>query len=453
MSTDPIDRRTFLQSATLVAAAATTAGAAAGNATAAEAKAAAAAPKHAGPMTRRWVEQRWILDRTIQSVGMDWDQPRSVYLSAPIGPEANADFASIRQRITKYADAAPAFEAVARRREARARAAEEAGDLVTARDNYYHATIHWASAQWPFDENHAQNIAFNKSKRDCYTRYAKLADHRVEEVWITLPDGKRLPAWFHLPPGYQGGRLPALISIPGMDSFKEMGVALYGDRWLQRGFAVLAIDGPGQYESAVLDVHFSMERWMATGRACVDWLVQRSEVDVSRIGISGNSFGSFFATIAAAYEPRIRAVAVSAVCHEPGFHTIFEEASPTFKMRFMYMSGMTDEARFDAFRRTMTWEGHANRIRAPYLCIAGEADELSPLEHTEALLRSLQGPRRYVVYQDSRHSVGGVPSANLGPFAPVLAADWVAQTLSGKTFPSEKWFVESTGRIVRTPFA
>ena len=120
-----------------------------------------------------------------------------------------------------------------------------------------------------------------------------------------------------------------------MDSFKDISVAMYGDRWLARGMAVLAIDGPGQYESAVLDIHVSMPAWAATGKASVDWLSARAEIDPERIGITGTSFGSFFATIAAANEPRIRAVAVNSVCHEPGFHTIFEEASPTFKMRVM----------------------------------------------------------------------------------------------------------------------
>jgi hypothetical protein len=85
---------------------------------------AGSARTHGGPLTRRWTEQRWLLDNTIRSVGMDWDQPRSLYLSTPCGPEASADFAAIRARITKLADASPAFEAVARRREARARAAE-----------------------------------------------------------------------------------------------------------------------------------------------------------------------------------------------------------------------------------------------------------------------------------------------------------------------------------------
>jgi dienelactone hydrolase len=329
--------------------------------------------------TRRWTEQRWLLDNTIRAVGMDWDQPRSLYLSAPCGSEANADFAALRQRITKLADASPAFEAVARRREARAQAAEQEQPLVTARDNYFMAAIHWGAAQWPLDENTALNRFYNERKRECFARYASLADHHVEAAWIPLPGGASLPAWFHLPPGYRGGRLPVVVSLPGMDSFKEMGVALTGDRWLSRGLAVLALDGPGQYESPVLGIYFSMAAWIDTGKAVVDWLAARAEVDPDRIGISGNSFGSFFGTIAAAHEPRLRAVSVASACHEPGFHTIFEEASPTFKTRFMYMSGITDEARFDELRRSMTWERHAEKIRAPYLCLAGEADELSPL--------------------------------------------------------------------------
>src|SRR5882724_2912905 len=133
-----------------------------------------------GPLTRRWTEQRWLLDNTIRSVGMDWDQPRSAYLSAPCGPQATADFALVRSRIQKYADAAPAFEAVARRREGVARAAVDAGDTVTARENYFMAAVHWGAAQWPIDEANAQNLGYNAKKRECYGAYAKLADHRVE---------------------------------------------------------------------------------------------------------------------------------------------------------------------------------------------------------------------------------------------------------------------------------
>jgi hypothetical protein len=30
-------------------------------------------------------------------------------------------------------------------------------------------------------------------------------------------------------------------------------------------------------------------------------------------------------------------------------------------------------------------------------------------------------------------------------------ADWMAATLDGTPFPSEKWYVEASGRIVKTP--
>jgi len=65
-------------------------------------------------------------------------------------------------------------------------------------------------------------------------------------------------------------------------------------------------------------------------------------------------------------------------------------------------------------------------------------------------MQALQGPKRLVVYQDSRHSVGNVPATNLGPFPPILMADWMAATLNGASFPSERWFVEATGRVVTT---
>jgi hypothetical protein len=102
---------------------------------------------------------------------------------------------------------------------------------------------------------------------------------------------------------------------------------------------------------------------------------------------------------------------VASTCLEPGCETIFQQASPTFKKRFMYMSGIPNEDAFDKFRQTLTWEGHIDKIKAPYLCLAGEADELSPLEHTERMFKVMKSPRQLVIYADSRHSVGGVPAA------------------------------------------
>src|ERR1700720_2607850 len=128
--------------------------------------------KRGEPRVRRFEEQRWLIDNIIRANGIDWDQPPSLYLAGPCGNEANADFAGIRERVKKMADIGPAFEAAARRREAKARTAEEAGHKVTARDNYFMAAVHWGAAQWPYDQNDETNIAFNNNKRACYGKYA-----------------------------------------------------------------------------------------------------------------------------------------------------------------------------------------------------------------------------------------------------------------------------------------
>jgi dienelactone hydrolase len=399
------------------------------------------------PQMRRWSEQRWLIDNIIRANGPEWDQPRLASLNAALGPESSADIAALRQRIQKLADFAPAFEAVARRREAKALAADDAGESVTARENYYMAANYWASAQWPFDENNALNLHYNERKRSCFSRYAELADHRIEAAWIAF-EGKSLPGWLHLPAG--DGPFPVVVSIPGMDGFKERGVALYGDPWLARGAAVLVIEGPGQYESAVLGIHASVPAWVATGRAVFDWLAARRDIDAKRVAITGRSFGTFFATIAMAHEPRYCAGAIVAPCLEPGCHTIFEEASPTYKKRFMYMAGYTGETAFDAFRQSLTWEGHAEAIKAPLLCIAGESDELSPIRHAERMFAMLQAPRTLVLYQDSRHTVGDVPATNLGPAPASVLADWMIARFARRPFSSERWYVDASGRVTKT---
>ncbi len=402
-------------------------------------------PAWVGP--RRYVEQKWQIDQAAKASV----ETRSAGYASVCGPESVPDFAAVRQRVNKQADIAPAFEAVARRREAKAREAEAAGHPVSARNSYFIAAVLWGSAQWTIEENTPQNLFYNERKRDCYMGYARLADHKVEPAWIAF-QGKRLPGWFHLPYNYQGGRVPAVVSFQGMDGFKEMGVNLHGDRWLSRGIGVLAVEGPGQYESPVLGIHVSVPAWVEAAPLLMNWMCARPEIDAERVGLFGSSFGSFFATLCAANEPRFAACAVRATCLEPGGHSIFEEAPPPFKRRFMYMADYTDEAAFDQFRKTLTWEGHAEKIRSPYLCMAGEADNLSPLHHTERMFAVLNCPKQLVVYQDAPHGLGGVSSHNLGPDSSGFIADWMHDRLHGGTMSSERWYVQASGQIVKTAY-
>ena len=315
---------------------------------------------------KRWQDQRWILDSVISSVGVEWDQPRIGYTLGPCGPEAVYDFNLVRQRAKKFTDITPQFAAAARRREAIAQEEERAGHLVAARESYFIAALLWAAAQWPIFENNKDNIFFNERKIECYKKFITYAPHKIERVEI--PFGNRsLPAYFHLPLDWNGEKVPCILSIDGMDASKEIMHSMYGDKILSRGIASLAIDGPGQGECCVRNIHVTADNFRDVGRAALDWLRHRPEVDGDRLGVSGLSFGSYFATQVAMVDEGLRGCAVAFVCHEPGAYTLFNMASPTFKMRFMYMAGYEDEAAFDRFAEELRLNG--TEVKCPYLVL------------------------------------------------------------------------------------
>jgi dienelactone hydrolase len=444
-----MDRRQFLRTAKIAAVAAGSS-----TALAAAAFAAPAVRNPQGePVVRRFNEQRWALDNIIQANGVDWDQGRTNTLLRACGIDIVNDLNTVRQRVKKYADISPAFAAQAARREALAKEADQNEEKIPARDHYYVATQFWTMAMWPIDENDDKLKRFNAKKRETFGKYMQLADHRVE--WVEIPyRGQQLPAVFHLPPGYQSGtKVPVIVAVPGMDGFKERNVALYGDPWMQRGVAVLAVEGPGYAEAPVRGIYVDVPGWAETGKEVMKWLLARPETDPERIGVTGSSFGSFFSTILMSDEPRYKACAITGTCYEPGGHTIFDEASPTFKKRFMFMSGITDEGEFDEFRKSIDWRGYAEKVKVPYLVACGESDELCPLVHTENFVKALGGPKQLVIYQDARHSIGGVPSAANGPETRTYQAEWLMSRLGGKPLKSERWFVEASGRINKTALA
>ncbi len=441
-----MDRRQFLRAAPLAAASA-------GATLAAGPLAAAERHPVGAPVMRRFNEQRWALDNIIQANGIDWDQGRTSIMVRTCGAAVVGDMAVLRRRVKKYADIAPAFEALAKSREARARQAEDEGEIIEARDNYFIAAQYWASAMWPIDEVNDRIRRYNAKKRETFTRYIALAEHKVE--WAEIPyRGKTLPAVFHLPPGYQPGRkVPAIVMVPGIDGNKEKYVSLYGDHWMQRGFAFLAVEGPGYWEAPLRGIYVDMNGWVETGKEVMKWLLARPEIDPEKIAVVGSSFGSLFSAVMMSDEPRYRACAVTATCYEPGGNAIFEQASPTFKHRFMFMSGITDEREFDEFRKSLDWRGYAERIKSPYLIAGGEADELCPLESTMSFAKALGGPKQLVIYADGRHGIAGVPAASNGPDPRDYQAKWIQARLAGKPFASEYWFVEPSGRIDKTALA
>jgi dienelactone hydrolase len=459
-----MDRRAFLQSGSLAAAAGTAIAHGSFPVAAAENKKATLTQRTAGrdwsrrnpkgpPVVKRFDEQRWLLDNVIQANGVDWDQSHTGVVIRTGGPSTVPDMEVLRQRVKRLVDICPTFEALAKKREAMAKQAEQAGDKTAAADNYFLAANYWASAMWTIDEVNDKLLMQNEKKRENFSKYMSFADHHIE--WVEIPyRGKSLPAILHLPPQYRSGaKVPVIVVVSGMDGFKERSVALHNDAWMQRGYAVLAFEGPGYWEPPLRGIYVDVPGWAEAAKSVADWLVQRPEIDAGKIGMTGVSFGSFFTSIMMAAEARYKACAVVGTCYEPGGETIFNQASPTFKKRFMFMSGITDEREFDEFRKTIDWNGYAQRVKGAYIVACGEYDQLCPLEYTEAFMQALGGPKQLLVYEGGNHSVALTTATTNGPEPRKYEAEWMAARLDDKPFDNERWFIQSDGNIVKRPLA
>ncbi|MGV9797834.1 alpha/beta hydrolase family protein [Mycobacterium sp. NPDC003449] len=401
---------------------------------------------------RRWHDQRWIIDSVLRTDGLEWDQPRVAYTLRPMGVDATPDFAVATSRISKFADIVPVFTERAERRHALAVAAEKAIRPESAREHYFHAALLYATAEWPIWENTQELLDLDDRKNDCFSAYARLADHLVERVEIDL-NGSYIPAWFHLPPGYAGGPVPTVLFCGGMDAPKELNVNLYGDKLLQRGFAVLSFDGPGQGEAPIRGLYFTPTAWVDAGAAVMEWCRQRDEVDNDRIVGLGLSFGSYWMSQIAASQPDLKGAAVGLVCHEPGCHTIFECASPSFKARYMWMSGLeNDEAAFDEMVTRIDLGPVMGQMTVPWLVVAGDEDELSPIQHSYDLLARCASPSAMLVYQQGRHALSlPTPSVASGPNWLTYSADWLLDRVDGKAVDECVEYVLPTGDIQRRP--
>jgi esterase/lipase len=111
----------------------------------------------------------------------------------------------------------------------------------------------------------------------------------------------------------------------------------------------------------------------------------------------------------------------------------------------MYMSGYDDEAAFDEFAKTLTLKGVAAKVSCPYLVVAGEDDEIFPIEFVDQLMAEIRAPKVLIVYEGEKHSIRN-------PRARTLIVDWLTDTLQGKSFKSEKIYVEVSGKKVHTPW-
>jgi dienelactone hydrolase len=191
----------------------------------------------------------------------------------------------------------------------RGAAALRAGNVVTARSNwpraigYYHAAVSLLDAA---DQEHQVAV---ENMRRCATSFLNYRDPPGEVVSIPWPSAYPLEGYF-LPPRGGASRAPAVICIGEPGQRKEEYLYKMARHAEERGMALLAVDllGAGA-GNAFEDVVGRSDLESAISHV-MDYLIQRDDVDETRIAILGDGGSSSFVARGIAFDDRFAA----AVC-------------------------------------------------------------------------------------------------------------------------------------------
>jgi len=228
---------------------------------------------------------------------------------APYGGADAGECLAVAQRVagTNLASWHDAWAAAAERLTTAAAASAAAGQAASARSGFFRAANYFRTAGLfamgaPVDprltEAHRREV-------ESFRRGAALLALPPEIVAIPY-EGSSLPAYYFRAAA-DGAARPTVILTNGYDGTAEELYFTNGAAALERGYNVLAFDGPGQ-GSMIIDrgVPFRPD-WEHVITPVVDYLLTRPDVDRDRIALIGLSFGGYLAPRAATAEHRLAA--------------------------------------------------------------------------------------------------------------------------------------------------
>jgi dienelactone hydrolase len=298
-----------------------------------------------------------------------------------------------------------------------AETAAAAGRERSAGEAYAQAavTYHFSKFVWVLDPE--RNRANTHAAIRClYEAHARL-DPTAERVEAAM-DGGVVVANLRRPPG-AAEPAPLVVLIPGLDSTKEEFF-----RWeavfLARGMATLSLDGPGQGETGLrMDIRPQYELAVA---AILDAVAGRPELDGERIGAVGVSLGGHYVVRAAAFEPRITALA--GVSGPYDFAAGWDTMPALTRETVVHHTGASSEAQARSRAAELNLDGVAERVSAPCLVVTGKLDRVIAWEQTKRIADAVPGAE-WVLFRDGTHVCNNIPFK----YRP-LVADWMWERLA-----------------------
>ena len=172
----------------------------------------------------------------------------------------------------------------------------------------------YSFARWPVPASSGKKRAYAKAL-EAFLAHAKMMDPPLEVVHIPF-EGSEIVGYLRLPKNAKGP-VPMVIAISGLDSRKEDLTENFGVV-LNSGIGYIGVDSPGTGQ-APIKASETADRMFSK---VIDYLQTRPEVDKTRIGVDGQSFGAYWATKLSIVEhARLKAV----VAQSPPVDATFEK--------------------------------------------------------------------------------------------------------------------------------
>lgn len=295
------------------------------------------------------------------------------------------------------------WTATAERIAAAARASEEGGHRVSARDAWLRAATYFDTAMFfldSTDEPDRMKPTWERH-RNAWEAFARLNDPPIERVGIPYEDTE-LEGWVFRSRVGEAPR-PLLILNNGSDGPVSAMWLQGAAAGLERGYDCLTFDGPGQGAALWRQGLYFRPDWEAVITPVVDFALGMDGIDPERIALHGVSQAGYWVPRAVAFEKRIAAavadpgvwdVGTSWFAHIPEplrqlldagerdeFNGFIVQAPKealgtlTFRMRPFGM-----ETPFDVYRALAdyTLDGVAERIECPILITDPENEQFWP---------------------------------------------------------------------------
>jgi dienelactone hydrolase len=332
---------------------------------------------------------------------------------------------------------------------------EDRSSPVTLRDRAFRAASYYRAADFflhgtPSDPRIMSTWASATEQFDRAIARLPVAGERV----TIQADGFTVPAIFYRAARSTTPR-PTVLMFNGFDGSQEEMLHLSGLAALERGFHVLTFEGPGQ-PTVVREQGLGFRHdWEEVVTPVVDYCEAVPEIDASRLGLIGVSFGGYLAPRAAAFEPRIRSVVTIDGLFN-GYESVTNLLTPELKALLdrdemdafnaaMYaaMEGETGlrwyiehglwcfrvPTPYDFFvrARSYTLEGVAERITCPVLVCDAAEEHLNPGQAKK--LAAVLGDRATLRTFTAEESAGAHSHPGAALLMNGVVFDWLAETL------------------------